>query len=436
MMNSLWAEATLPRFSALQGDLRTDVLVIGGGMAGLLCAYELQNAGVNVVLAEADRICGGVTSNTTAKITSQHGLIYAKRLHDLGSERAKLCLQANEEAVRQYATLCKQIPCHFESQSAYVYALQDRKALEQELHALHRLGYPASWKEDLPLPFQTVGAVKFKRQAQFHPLEFAAHIAKELTIFEHSPVRRLEGTTAHTDTGRIQAKKVIIATHFPFLNRRGSYFLKLYQQRSYVLALENTDFPGGMYIGAEENSLSFRGYDGALLLGGGGHRTGKKGDGWNSLSSFAQRAYPAATEVARWATQDCMSLDGMPYIGPYSKNTPNLFVATGFHKWGMTGSMVAANILTALVLEQENIYAPLFSPSRSILKPQLVINGLNSALDLMRPTAPRCPHLGCALIWNKSERSWDCPCHGSRFSENGQLLDGPAQKGLKSDPSG
>lgn len=436
MMNSLWAETKLPRFSALQGDLHTDVLVIGGGMAGLLCAYGLQNAGVNVVLVEADRICGGVTSRTTAKITSQHGLIYAKRLHDLGSERSKLYLQANEEAVRQYAALCKQIPCHFESQSAYVYALHDRKALEQEIHALHRLGYPAVWKEALPLPFQTVGAVKFKRQAQFHPLEFAGHITKGLTIFENSPVRRLDGTIAHTDTGRILAKKVIVATHFPFLNRHGSYFLKLYQQRSYVLALENTDFPGGMYIGAEENSLSFRGYDGLLLLGGGGHRTGKKGDGWSTLSDFAQRAYPAAAEVARWATQDCMSLDGMPYIGPYSKSTPNLFVATGFHKWGMTGSMVAANILTDLVLEKENIYAPLFSPSRSILKPQLAINGLESALNLMRPTVPRCPHLGCALMWNKAERSWDCPCHGSRFSENGQLLDGPAQQGLKNDPSG
>lgn len=436
MMNSIWAETPLPHFSTLQGDHRTEVLVIGGGMAGLLCAYQLKKAGIETILLEADRICSGVTSKTTAKITSQHGLIYHKLLDSLGKEQAKLYLQANEDAVKEYYTLCKQIPCHFESQSAYVYALQDRQALEQEVHALHLLGYPAGLKEDLPLPFQTVGAVKFRRQAQFHPLEFAAHIAKELTLFENSPVRKLDGTTAITDTGRIVAKKVIVATHFPFLNRHGSYFLKLYQQRSYVLALENTDFPGGMYIGEAENSLSFRGCDGLLLLGGGGHRTGKKGGNWQLLWDFAQKAYPHAREVGRWVTQDCMSLDGMPYIGQYSKNTPNLFVATGFNKWGMTTSMVAANMLTDLVQGKENTYAQLFSPARSILKPQLAVNALESTLNLLRPTRPRCPHLGCALKWNSSERSWDCACHGSRFSEDGQLLDGPAQQDLKSDPSG
>jgi glycine/D-amino acid oxidase-like deaminating enzyme len=242
----------------------------------------------------------------------------------------------------------------------------------------------------------------------------------------------MEGTTAITDHGRIQAEKVIVATHFPFLNRHGSYFLKLYQHRSYVLALENADFPGGMYIGSEENSLSLRAFGNQLLLGGGGHRTGKQGGGWKELSAFAARAYPQAQEIARWATQDCISLDGVPYIGQYSRNTPNLFVATGFNKWGMTGSMVAAKILTNLILEQENPWAEVFSPSRSILKPQLAINGSESVLNLLRPTVPRCPHMGCALKWNAAERSWDCTCHGSRFAEDGKLLNNPAQKRLKS----
>lgn len=436
MINSIWEGTQLPPFPALSGDRKTDVLVIGGGIAGLLCTYKLKNAGVDVLLVEADRICSGVTSKTTAKITSQHGLIYYKLLNQLGKEKAKLYLQANENAVREYAALCKEIPCHFESQNAYAYSLQDRQILEQEVHALHLLGYPAGLKENLPLPFRTAGAVKFKRQAQFHPLEFAAHIANGLSIVEGTPVRQLEGTTAHTDTGRIYAKKVIVATHFPFLNRHGSYFLKLYQQRSYVLALENTGFPGGMYIGAEENSLSFRSCDSLLLLGGGGHRTGKAGGNWQYLSDFARSAYPQSTELARWATQDCMSLDGIPYIGPYSKNTPDVFVATGFNKWGMTGSMVAANILTDLVQEKDNPYAELFSPSRSIFHSQLAINALESMGNYLRPTVPRCPHLGCALKWNKAERSWDCACHGSRFSENGHLLDGPAQHDLKKDPSG
>ena len=432
MLNSIWAETALPQFPRLQGDKTTQILIIGGGMAGLLCAFRLKQAGADVLLVEAGRICGGVTQNTTAKITSQHGLIYHKLLHKLGREKAGMYLQANQQAVTDFHALCKDIPCHFESQSAFVYSLDDRQALEQEVHALHLLGYPAGLKEDLPLPFHTVGAVKFRHQAQFHPLEFAAHIARDLPIYENTPVRVMEGTTAITDHGRIRAEKVIVATHFPFLNRHGSYFLKLYQHRSYVLALENANFPGGMYIGSEENSLSLRAFGNQLLLGGGGHRTGKQGGGWKELSAFAARAYPQAQEIARWATQDCISLDGVPYIGQYSRNTPNLFVATGFNKWGMTGSMVAAKILTNLILEQENPWAEVFSPSRSILKPQLAINGAESVLNLLRPTVPRCPHMGCALKWNAAERSWDCTCHGSRFAEDGKLLNNPAQKRLKS----
>ncbi len=430
-MKSIWAETALPRFPALRGQTKADVLVIGGGMAGLLCAYQLLESGVSVILAEAGRICGGVTGNTTAKITAQHGLIYHKLLQNLGAERARLYLEANEDAVARYFRLCKQIPCHFESQASFVYSLDNRQALEQELHALHRLGCAADFKDDLPLPFRTAGAVKMKRQAQFHPLEFAAHIAKNLTIYENTPVQELQNSTALTDEGSITADKIVVATHFPMFNRHGSYFLKLYQQRSYVLGLENTDFPGGMFIGSEENSMSFRRSGDLLLLGGGGHRTGKKGGGWQELQSFAGRAYPQAVEVARWATQDCISLDGIPYIGQYSARTPNLYVATGFNKWGMTGSMVAAMVLRDLILDRGSPYEALFSPSRSILKPQLAANLLQTSANLLRPTRPRCSHMGCALKWNRAEQSWDCACHGSRFSQDGKLLDTPAQRDLQ-----
>ena len=404
--------------------------MIGGGMAGLLCAYRLKQAGADVILAEAGRICGGVTQNTTAKITAQHGLIYHKLLHKLGRERARYYLQANLQAVNQFHSLCKEIPCHFETQASFVYSSADRKALEQEVHALHQLGYPAGLQESLPLPFQTVGAVKFRQQGQFHPLEFAAHIARGLTIYENTPVRSIRGNTAITDHGQIVADKIIVATHFPFLNPHGAYFLKLYQHRSYVLALENTGFPGGMYIGSEQNSLSLRRFGAQLLLGSGGHRTGMSGGGWAELSAFAAQAYPQAREVGRWATQDCISLDSIPYIGQYSRSTPHLLVATGFSKWGMTGSMVSANILTDMVLGIENPWASVFSPSRSILQPQLAVNGAQAVLNLLRPTVPRCPHMGCALKWNSQERSWDCSCHGSRFDDQGQLLNDPAQQNL------
>ena len=241
----------------------------------------------------------------------------------------------------------------------------------------------------------------------------------------------IDGNTAQCSGGKIRAKKIIVATHFPFLNSHGSYFLKLYQQRSYVLALENGPEVDGMYIGAEKNSLSFRNAGDYLLVGGGGHRTGKKGGGWKILEDFATEHYPHTTIAWRWATQDCMSLDGIPYIGNYSARTPDLYVATGFNKWGMTTSMAAAMILTELIVKGESDYAGLFSPSRSILKPQLAVNALESVSNLLRPTRPRCTHMGCALHWNKQERSWDCACHGSRFAEDGKLLNNPARKKLR-----
>ena len=257
-------------------------------------------------------------------------------------------------------------------------------------------------------------------------LKFLAVLSDGLPIYEETAVRELGKNWAKTDNGTIHFQKAIVATHFPFLNKHGSYFLKLYQQRSYVIALENAPEIPGMYLGGEENGLSFRMQGDQLLLGGGGHRTGKQGGNWAVLENFSRTHYPEAKITHRWATQDCMSLDGVPYIGRYSRRTPNLFVATGFNKWGMTTSMVAAQLLSDLVLDIENPYADVFSPSRSMLRKQLAVNGLEATINLLTPTRKRCPHLGCALKWNPQEHSWDCPCHGSRFEENGTLIDNPA----------
>lgn len=430
-MQSIWNEVPLPCFPALQGDIKTDVLVIGGGMAGLLCAYMLDAAGVDCVVAEASAIAGGITKNTTAKITSQHGLIYKQLAGQFGLDAAGLYLQANEAALAKFRELCSQIDCDFQTQDNFIYSSTDLQALEEELYILDSLHYPAEFVQALPLPFPTVGAVKFPNQAQFHPLKFLSAIAKKLHIFENTPVRALTKDGAITDYGKINAKKIIVATHFPFLNKHGSFFLKLYQQRSYVIALENAPVLDGMYLDEQENGLSFRHYHGILILGGGGHRTGKSGGNWQELEEFTKLYYPDAKITHRWATQDCMSLDGMPYIGQYSTGTPNLYVATGFNKWGMTSSMVAAQLLCDLVQEKESPYKTLFSPSRSMLHPQLGINILESTKNLLTLSPKRCPHLGCALKWNPQERSWDCPCHGSRFTENGKLIDNPATGNLK-----
>lgn len=431
-MNSIWTDTTkLPQFPALKNDTKTDVLIIGGGIAGLLCAYFLHKHGVNYLLAERGRICSGITANTTAKITAQHGLLYAKLLKSAGQEKAGCYLAANQKAVETYFELCRNIDCDFEEKTAYVYSLNDRAKLEDEVRALRRLGCPCELTEPNELPFPTAGAVAWEHQAQFHPLKFLSHIARGLHIYEHTFVKELAERAAVTEHGRISYQKLIFATHFPMDNKHGLYFLKLYQHRSYVLALSHPQPLQGMYVDEDPQGLSLRSYGDTLLLGGGAHRTGKKGGNWQELRKFAAEYYPQAAEQAHWAAQDCMSLDSVPYIGPYSPRMPDCYVASGFNKWGITSSMAAAGILTDLVLGKPSPYAAVFSPSRSMWKPQLLLNGLEAMAGLLSFSAKRCPHLGCALKWNAQEHTWDCSCHGSRFSQDGRLLDNPANGDLK-----
>lgn len=425
-MKSIWQkEVRLPEFPPLRGNQKTDVLIIGGGMTGILTAYFLKQAGISCMLAEKGRLCQGTTGHTTAKITAQHGLIYHKILKHAGVETAQKYLQANQNAVKSYKQLCTQLDCDFESKDNYVYT-HDNSLLEQEMAALDRMGADATFCRRIPLPLSVAGAVKFPGQAQFHPLKFLAAITPELPIYENTFIKEMRGCTAVTEQGEIQAKAVIVATHFPFINKHGSYYLKLYQHRSYVLALQDAQDVDGMYVDEDKKGLSFRNYGDLLLLGGGGHRTGKSGGTWKELEQFARAHYPGAKEVCRWAAQDCMSLDGLPYIGNYSAQTGQLFTATGFNKWGMTGAMVAAQILCDLVQGKKNDFAEIFNPSRSICKPQLLVNVFETITNLLSFTGRRCPHLGCALKWNEAEHSWDCACHGSRLDEQGHVLNNPA----------
>lgn len=432
MSDSLWQLTTpLPEFPPLSHDEKTDILIVGGGMAGLLCAYLLKQAGADCLLIEANTLAGRTTGKTTAKITAGHGAVYHKLLRRFGTEKARLYLKANMAAVEQYRQLCSQLDCDFEDKDNYVYAKDDPATLMKELSALRRLGAPVEFDPPPGLPFSTVGAIRFPRQAQFQPLKFIREIVSDLPIYEHTELQELVGTTVLTNHGKIRANRVIIATHFPLLNKHGSYFLKMYQERSYVIALEDVPPLDGMYIDEKKGGLSLRSFGRTLLVGGGNHRTGKKGAGWRPLREFARKTYPEAREVAHWATQDCMTLDDVPYIGPYSAGTRGLYVATGFNKWGMTSSMVAATLLCDMMQGKSNPYAALFSPSRTILRPQLAVNAFEETIGLLSLSKQRCPHLGCALTWNPREHSWDCPCHGSRFSREGKLLDNPATGDLK-----
>ncbi|MCD7800990.1 MAG: FAD-dependent oxidoreductase [Ruminococcus sp.] len=431
-MLSVWSNnSNLPHFKPLNEDIKTDVLIIGGGISGILCAYFLHQQGINYALVESNTICCGITKDTTAKITSQHGLIYNKLVDSLGVENAQLYLNANQKALNTYRDMCKNISCDFEIKDSYVYSIDDKSLLEEEILSLEKIHFKANLVDTHELPFNTVGAVEFKNQAQFNVLKFISSIAKDLNIYENTFARQVDNHKVRTDNNTITANKIIVCSHFPFINRYGMYFLKMYQHRSYVIALQDAKNVHGMYIDESNQGISLRNYKNLLLVGGGGHRTGKDGGNWRFLDKFAKEYYPNSKEAYRWATQDCITLDGIPYIGNYSKRTPNLYVATGFNKWGMTSSMVSAMVLTDILLKGDSIYKDIFSPSRSMLKPQLFVNGVEATKNLLTISKRRCPHMGCALHWNSSEHTWDCPCHGSRFSKHGTLIDNPSTKNAK-----
>lgn len=428
-MESIWQRGLRQvRYPVFKGNKRIQVLVIGGGMAGLLCALKLQEAGKDVILVEANRIGSGITAKTTAVLTAQHDFLYQDMAKRFSEETARTYLQANLEAVRAFRKLSKKIPCDFEDRPSIQFTTGEPERLRKEALLVNRLGFPVHYQESAPLIDEAAAAVEYPEMAQFHPLKFLNGAAQSLEIYENSPVRQLSGTTAQLEQGTIQAQQVVVATHFPFINRQGLYFVKLYQNRSYVLALENAPDPCATVAELDGQGIYLRRSGELLLLGGGDHRTGKKGGGFAFLRDYAVTHFPRARERYAWANQDCMSLDGLPYVGAYSPHMPGVYVATGFNAWGMTNSMVAAKLICDQIQGRENALTQVFRPDRSVFRKQLFCNLGETAANFLFPTVKRCPHLGCALHWNPAEHSWDCPCHGSRFSEKGKLLDNPAQK--------
>ena len=416
---------------------KCDVIVIGAGMAGILIAYYLKQQGKDVLLLEADKPLSGQTGRTTAKITSQHGWKYAGLIQKLGKEKAGLYAQANEAAIREYEALVRkrEIRCGFERVPAYLYSTKDVEKLQQETEAALSLGIPAFFTKEVELPFPVAGAVCFPKQAQFDPQAFLRSLLQELEVWEDTRVLKIRGKRVITADMEFTAEQIVVASHYPLRNVPGFYFLRQHQERSYVLALEGCRMPKAMYYGIDEDALSIRRAGELLLLGGGAHRTGEadKSKAYDFLVQAAKQYFPEAREAARWSAQDCMPHDGVPFIGKYSIFTPHLYVATGFQKWGMTTSMVAAMILRDMLNGIQNPYARLFKPQRLLLRAGasaflkdvgMSVKGLSQGW--FGKKSLRCPHMGCKLTWNLHERSWDCPCHGSRFDAEGGLLDNPA----------
>ncbi len=408
-MRSLWqTECSFENREPLRNRIHVDVAVIGAGLAGILTAYFLQQRGLNVVVLERNRLGEGETGGTTAKITAQHGIIYDKLINQYGDEIAWQYAHANSRAIIQYQKLIHKlnIDCSFKKCPAFIYSKGDTEKLEKEAEAAARLGIPTFMTDHTELPFRVKGALCFSDQAQFHPLFFLKAIAANLKIYENTRVRSVEDGIVFFDGGRIKAKWVVIATHYPIINFPGFYFMRMHQSRSYVLGLKQVPEMNGMYLDVRDNGLSFRSEGDTLLLGGAGHRTGKNPAAssnapgkYEILRYAAKRLYPSAEVCYAWSAQDCMTSDGIPYIGRYGGSTPRLLVATGFNKWGMTSSMVSATLLADKITGVRNECAPAFSPRRFSAKSiavNIVDDGVQSSIGLLSqafhfPVRPQSP---------------------------------------------
>jgi glycine/D-amino acid oxidase-like deaminating enzyme/nitrite reductase/ring-hydroxylating ferredoxin subunit len=490
---SFWMASTPDHnYPSLNEDLKLDVAIVGGGITGILSAYLLKQKGLNVAILEADRILQGTTGHTTAKITSQHELIYSQVKSKISEDFASQYADANESSIRMLEAIAKEnnIECDWVPQSAYVYTLQDKyvEKIQAEAKVASDFGIKATYLEEIPLNFPIKAAVRFDNQAQFHPRKFLQALAKKITsegvqIFEQSRIVDIEEdgsyilSTAQGHT--ISAEKVIIASHYPFYNKHGFYFTRIYPERSYVVAIKAKEkYPGGMYITAEDPGRSLRSqvseHGELLLVGGEHHKTGQGEDTlkhYQALVDYANESFTVEDIPYRWSTQDCMTLDSLPYVGHFTSNTPNLYIATGYGKWGMTNSMAASTILRDLIVDGRSAWQDVYNPSRETLlasAKNFIVENLNVADQLIegkisplpqsidikpgegkiieangqRAGAYRdeqgtlhivdttCTHMGCELNWNSAEKSWDCPCHGSRFSYEGDVIEGPALRPL------
>jgi glycine/D-amino acid oxidase-like deaminating enzyme/nitrite reductase/ring-hydroxylating ferredoxin subunit len=493
---SLWLETgpAQPEHPELDHDVEADVAVIGGGIVGVTTALALKEAGARVVLLEAGRIGHGVTGHTTAKVSSQHGFFYDHLTSRFGGEAAATYGAANEAALRWIADRVEAdgIDCDFRRRPSYAYVTEDRALAEREAQAASAAGLPASLVEQTPLPYPVAAAVRFEDQAEFHVHRYLLALAAQLEgdgshVFEHSraaEVGTYEGFRVKTPGGHVKAGDIVLATHIPFLDRTLA-FARVHPQRSYALACRIAGTPPeGMFISGDGPTRSVRaapvGDEELLLVGGEGHRPGTGGDTelrYEALERFAREHWDVRSVEYRWSSQDQTSIDTLPYVGHARPGTRHVWMATGFAKWGMTGGTAAALLLADRIQDRPNPSAALFDANRFTPRASAarfveenavagvhfvrdrLLNRATRGIESLEPgegdiveldgervaghrrddgtlvaVSPTCTHLGCQVNWNRAERSWDCPCHGSRFAPDGSVLHGPAVHRLERKP--
>lgn len=491
---SYWLESSpTPVFPELEQDLQVDVAVVGAGITGITTAYILSGHGLNVALIEAGVIGQGTTGHTTAKLTTQHDLIYDELISHFGKDKARQYYDANNEAVQWMKQMIREegIDCQLTDDDAYIYGETDEESenILAECGAYKELELPGGYAAETQLPFQVRTAIAMRGQAWFNPIPYVTTLCDRLVqrggkIFGSTTIIGIdegEHTVLHTQSGfTVTCRHAVSTSHYPFHDLTGLYFTRLHAQRSYAMLIRTRKpFPGGMYLSAGEPKRSLRpvsipgGHYG--IVGGEGHKTGQgicTFGHYEALRDFAEEHLGIEEILYRWSAQDLFSLDKLPYIGPQTNHSPSLLVATGFRKWGMSTSAVAARLISDLILGKDNPYAELFSPSRLHLDPDVktfVKQNVNVAKHLIagklglvhgkvedlglneggvvrfngrRAGAYRdeegnlhlvntaCTHMGCETEWNEAERTWDCPCHGSRFSYKGHVVEGPAKEPL------
>ncbi len=439
----IWVTDDKAAFPPLRGRQQAEAVVVGGGLCGVTTAYLLARDGLRVVLLEADRLGHGASGHTLAKVTVQHGLIYSRLKKQWGQEVAQAYAISQSGALNAMAGLVEEmhISCGWTWQDASLAATtsEEELLLEREETASQEAGLAASQKAGGICPIPSRSLLSIPAQAVFDPFAYLRALAGAFAalggrIHESSRVRAISTQSVATQTGSVHAPFVVIATHFPIINFPGWYFLRARQQRGHVVALHGAPAFQGMYMHVAPGGFSLRSHDSLVLLGGLDYTCGRQTDMDHDelLARKAAIYFPASHPVAAWHSQDLRSVDGLPFIGAYSRRTPNHFVAAGFSHWGMTNSMAAAQAVCARILgnplPESDIFDPLRSIKRSIL-PVLSTLGTTTAAylsGLPRKSAPRCPHMGCHLKYVSSTASWDCPCHGSRFDSIGRVKNGPA----------
>ncbi|MFJ6673485.1 FAD-dependent oxidoreductase [Actinosynnema sp. NPDC091369] len=493
--HSLWSDS-IPhgRFPTLTGETAVDVAVVGGGITGATTALLLKRAGLRVVLVEADRVGSGVSGNNTAKVTALQSTVYSTIERKQGAEAAADYADGNMAAVERVASLVSElgIDCDLRRMPAYTFAFDEesRDAVEQEARAAAKAGLPVARDrgELMGVPFPVAAAVRLDDQLAIHPVKYVRGLAEAVDgdgsrVYEAGRVLRIEDGTpsrVHTDQGTVVAERVVVATHYPILDR-GLYFARLEPMRSYCVAvrLASGTPPTGLAISTGSPSWSLSSSGDLLIVCGQGHATGSSpGEPYEELTKFAAEHWDIAEVTHRWSAQDPTSYDNLPMIGPYTPGSNTLYGATGFMKWGLSNGTMAAELLTDLIVGRDNPLAARFSPHRLTLgaTPKLAKLNAKVAVDLVgdrlksaevdtvadvpvgearvvrdgtgkagvyrdeaggvHGVSLRCTHLGCLVRFNPAERSWDCPCHGSRFDVDGAVLEGPATKPLpRRDPS-